>query len=1551
MSKKYISDKFVVTGETDGSKFLKGDGTLDSSVYALNSHEHTKLVASGVGITTQLGTGTLAYTGQIGTGNTGLFSTINNANSIITVNKHSGDYYSQLGFSSNGRMYYRNYNAVAISSDPTKAWETVLTSGNINSVTGGYIPLSGSASSSGNKVFYSTDTSGDYDTAAIEIREVGLVTNTQSADEYAPSISFHWGAINAKKLFMDNSGVLNYTAGSNSGTKGGVHFGTGTFDGTVDIQNTLSTGNGTWLNIGLDSINPLRAKIYGESYNANFGLYNNGSVQTVKISSNGDSYFNGGNITTGGTIFVNNVASDKKIAFRRTGANNFSIEHDVNSLYFYNESTSTSCLKIDNNGNITATGILTVSDKILAKGQIIGSSAALQVNGFQRTGNIYLHSGGLTPDIANTEVIFSNVSGNLLINKDITASNLSGTNTGDQDLSEITRYQSVSNFIDGTLITTSIDASLTNGTSFVLDIVGKSYSSTTPPIKLLLQGYIYNNTFLSNSAIVNTFDFPNNITILEVGGKLCFWFARMSYWNSFAVTVTKATAGTTAPLNTVTSITDVVKPTATKIVEVTPIVQWSTSDFTTADVANWNAATPDQDLSGYLLNTTDTLAGTLNVTNDINIGTYGTTNAGKLYLNGTTANKRASLNCTNGNLHIDANDGNGTYLNYYSGSIINFGSGAGGTVASINSSGNFTTTGTITGSNLSGTNTGDQDLSSYLPISSVDIPGSADLDTYMSTGFYTQTSNSAAASGTNYPESAAGILEVYGTNTRFKTQRYKTYSGKNDWSRAYYDGTWGAWTNLAFEYLPLSGGTTTGTITMGTQKALVANNYGRGVYGVYSSTRYQHLWSMGTAYNLSDDGTSTGNLYGIAYTHNNVGGESKPGLSHQALFMNNGVTKTAIGTGIWTVGDITGLGDGTFSGTISASNLSGTNTGDQDLSTYWSQSSTGLAGVQRISTVTDFNADLPSGFYQNSDHSNAPGTNWYNMLNVRHSASSNQFGFQIAASYYDNHMYTRTYSGGSSGSTGTFRGWAKQYSDANFIAGTDYAAPVAGGYLPLSGGISTGLTKFDGGIEVTSGSSAGKLRIKRSTFSADGDDVVDIILNDSELSFNMDNDNDGDSSSFLFRYKSGGSYQNLLNFSSTSIAYKGYDVLHEGNFVAGTDYQPAGNYFTDGDSVLNMTNDDGFVYVDTTNKMYVRKDSVNYEIFDTSNLVDNKTYTNSVGVSGSYLGGHYSSGGTEKPNSSTFGAGKLKLAMLSSSNLGFGSTWNDVLWLSSYTGGDVKGSNALVFSKYNNDIFIASQDRDSASWGTGYKLFTEANFVAGTNYVAPSSLNSYLLNTTDTLNGSLTVSNEIYLGDGGNGYFYSDSNGRTAFNGGDFYIRPEVTNCFIYATNTYLGNNSGDTILFRGNTVTADNWGITASGNITGSNLSGTNTGDQDLSGYAETTNFVSFTPTVKFFNGTSVTHSGSFGKYEKIGDTVTVYIEITSITNGSALTPGLEVEIPLAIVSDFDALLLTEVTTLGLETLRHGKILSGNTITISGSTNGVSKVIISGSYLSQALV
>lgn len=106
--------------------------------------------------------------------------------------------------------------------------------------------------------------------------------------------------------------------------------------------------------------------------------------------------------------------------------------------------------------------------------------------------------------------------------------------------------------------------------------------------------------------------------------------------------------------------------------------------------------------------------------------------------------------------------------------------------------------------------------------------------------------------------------------------------------------------------LPLAGGTMTGNT--------LVNNYGIGNVGLYSATRYQAVFAMGDAYKLPADGSTTGSLYGIAWTHSNIGGQSKAGLSHQALFIESGVTKTAIGTGIWTSGTVTAP---TFSGALS----------------------------------------------------------------------------------------------------------------------------------------------------------------------------------------------------------------------------------------------------------------------------------------------------------------------------------------------------------------------------------------------------------------------------------------------------------------------------------------------------------------------------------------------------------------------------------------------------------------------------------------------------------
>ena len=89
-------------------------------------------------------------------------------------------------------------------------------------------------------------------------------------------------------------------------------------------------------------------------------------------------------------------------------------------------------------------------------------------------------------------------------------------------------------------------------------------------------------------------------------------------------------------------------------------------------------------------------------------------------------------------------------------------------------------------------------------------------------------------------------------------------------------------------------------------------NYGYGLVGLYSATRYQHVWSMGAAYRTNASGTSYGNMYGLTYTHTNIGtgtNQAISGLSHQLQHRTNGTLTAAIGSGIWTSGNVTAYSD------------------------------------------------------------------------------------------------------------------------------------------------------------------------------------------------------------------------------------------------------------------------------------------------------------------------------------------------------------------------------------------------------------------------------------------------------------------------------------------------------------------------------------------------------------------------------------------------------------------------------------------------------------------
>ena len=87
-------------------------------------------------------------------------------------------------------------------------------------------------------------------------------------------------------------------------------------------------------------------------------------------------------------------------------------------------------------------------------------------------------------------------------------------------------------------------------------------------------------------------------------------------------------------------------------------------------------------------------------------------------------------------------------------------------------------------------------------------------------------------------------------------------------------------------------------------------------------------------------------------------------------------------------------------------------------------------------------------------------------------------------------------------------------------------------------------------------------------------------------------------------------FDNVNNYADSLSFNTGNGILTLGrngslaNLTVDLDgrYQGAGNYFTDGDSVINMANNDGFVYDDVNNRMYVKLDGTDREIYHTGNF-------------------------------------------------------------------------------------------------------------------------------------------------------------------------------------------------------------------------------------------------------------------------------------------------------------------------------------------------------------
>ena len=89
-------------------------------------------------------------------------------------------------------------------------------------------------------------------------------------------------------------------------------------------------------------------------------------------------------------------------------------------------------------------------------------------------------------------------------------------------------------------------------------------------------------------------------------------------------------------------------------------------------------------------------------------------------------------------------------------------------------------------------------------------------------------------------------------------------------------------------------------------------NYGSTLIGAYSVFRYQGVYAMGSSWKLPNDGTTTGNLYGLAWAHPNAGGAAGNLDSHGLLVLINGGFACALSNSIVAAGNVTAYSDERF---------------------------------------------------------------------------------------------------------------------------------------------------------------------------------------------------------------------------------------------------------------------------------------------------------------------------------------------------------------------------------------------------------------------------------------------------------------------------------------------------------------------------------------------------------------------------------------------------------------------------------------------------------------
>jgi len=371
----------------------------------------------------------------------------------------------------------------------------------------------------------------------------------------------------------------------------------------------------------------------------------------------------------------------------------------------------------------------------------------------------------------------------------------------------------------------------------------------------------------------------------------------------------------------------------------------SDTSFTLNEIGAYAATNPN----GYTTNTgtVTSVGGTGTVSGLTLSGTVST--SGNLTLGGSLSLTSGQITTGLGYTPYNATNPNGYTTN--TGTVTSVGGtgGYGGLTLSgtVTSTGNLTLGGTPTGTwpiSVSGTS---NNITAYTINQSVGTgngPTFADVyvngwfrNNNINTGLYNQATSNHLYSENNGSWTIGGPNTTYG-ELRLRQNHQGAYKGSFYWDasgvgllndlggwgvRLNYGGGYGgslfgSWTSTGDHRAPifydsnntgyyLDPASTSELNKVYYNSNMVSRNYGIGQVGLYDSTRYQAVFSMGEAYILPANGTNVGSLYGIAWSHPNAGGAAGNLASHGMLILENGGFQGAWGGGsLRTPGDIRG---------------------------------------------------------------------------------------------------------------------------------------------------------------------------------------------------------------------------------------------------------------------------------------------------------------------------------------------------------------------------------------------------------------------------------------------------------------------------------------------------------------------------------------------------------------------------------------------------------------------------------------------------------------------